>query len=167
MVAWGLRNPWRFEIDAASGTLFISDVGQDGWEEVNTMRIDERGVDFGWDEIEGDQCYSNTCSAPGSRRPSGMYPRQSRFAEHCAIVGGVVLRGIEPGLDDTYIASDFCSGWVFGLRREGVDGWQWGTLLTPAQEDALHITSYAVTADGDVLAATIDGSLYRVVAARP
>lgn len=62
---------------------------------------------------------------------------------------------------------DFCSGWVFGLRREGVDGWQWGTLLTPAQEDALHITSYAVTADGDVLAATIDGSLYRVVAARP
>ncbi len=114
--AYGLRNPWRFSFDRATGDLWIGDVGQGLWEEVDVIRAGDPpnvAPDFGWNMMEGNHCYNaDTCSRDGLTLPVAEYDHSDGS---CAIIGGYVARAPdEPTMDGGYLYGDSCSGdiWV-------------------------------------------------------
>lgn len=116
MWAKGLRNPWRFSFDSQSGELWIADVGQNAWEEINRTPAGTPGLNYGWRIMEGRHCYkpSKGCKTRGLTLPVYEY---RNGGGRCAIVGGHVYRGARiAGLAGTYVYADYCSGEVFGLK---------------------------------------------------
>ena len=116
--AYGLRNPWRFSFDEEAGTLWIADVGQNAFEEVNRVPADEPGLNFGWNEMEASSCFEGDCDPSGKVIPITEYGA----GQGCAITGGYVYRGDE--FDDMrggYFFGDFCSGtiWAIDAAAEG------------------------------------------------
>ena len=113
--ALGLRNPWRFAFDQATGDLWIGDVGQDRWEEVDRVPAgDPGGRNLGWNVMEGAHCFSPAegCSTNGLTLPVAEYDH----GQGCAITGGFVYRGTAiPALAGTYLYADSCSGRIWGL----------------------------------------------------
>jgi glucose/arabinose dehydrogenase len=121
--ASGLRNPWRFSFDRLTGDLYIGDVGQDAWEEVDTVPTGTTGgLNFGWSYYEGDHTYNDTAPAD----ISFTFPvTEYSHAYGCAITGGYIYRGSAfPAWDGIYIYGDYCSGRIWGLIRTGEDTWQ-------------------------------------------
>jgi len=116
----GLRNPWRFSFDRATGDLWIGDVGQNLWEEVDRVPaqaagLPKGGLDFGWNVMEGMHCYNpvSGCSRAGLTLPIAEY---DHGGGRCAITGGYVVRGGDvPGLIGTYLFGDYCAGTIWGL----------------------------------------------------
>ncbi len=110
--ASGLRNPWRFSIDETTGLLYIGDVGQGAWEEIDAMPVSMAGVNYGWDNYEGNQCFSDTsgptnCSSAGLTFPIFEYPH----SQGCSVTGGYVYRGSDfPDLVGHYFFADYCLG---------------------------------------------------------
>ena len=120
--ALGLRNPWRFSFDRLNGNLFIGDVGQRSWEEIDfEARTDPGGRNYGWNTMEGSHCYeSSSCSTEGLTLPAAEYGH----AQGCSVTGGYVYRGTRfPALRGLYLYGDFCSGTVWGLGSEGPGNW--------------------------------------------
>jgi len=131
--AIGLRNPWRYSFDRETGDLYLADVGQNRWEEVNFVPAGEgKGWNFGWDVMEGSHCFEPRvgCRTEGLVLPVLEYGHD----EGCSVTGGYVYRGRAiPALWGRYVFGDFCSGrvWV-GFREGGV--WKRELLLkTPAR----------------------------------
>jgi glucose/arabinose dehydrogenase len=114
----GLRNPWRFGFDSATGDLWIADVGQGDWEEVDVAHASDgagRGVNFGWSAFEGTHPYNSDQSTDGVTMPIFEYPHGD---EGCSISGGAVYRGNSiPSLRGWYVFSDYCSGKVWALQE--------------------------------------------------
>ena len=113
--ALGLRNPWRFSFDRESGSLWVGDVGQHAWEEVDVV---VRGGNYGWRLMEGRHCFlpQTDCEEPALRLPILEYGHE---AGRCSITGGYVYRGLsEPGLKGLYVYGDYCSGEIFGWQVE-------------------------------------------------
>jgi glucose/arabinose dehydrogenase len=108
--AIGLRNPWRFAFDRVAGLLYIADVGQDLWEEVDVAPAGQGGLNYGWPIMEGLHCFRpNPCRATGLVQPAVEYSH----ANGCSIIGGFVYRGTQsPALVGHYFYSDYCSGWI-------------------------------------------------------
>ena len=121
--ALGLRNPWRFSFDRLTGDLYIADVGQNSFEEVNFRPADSTGGEnYGWNIFEGYECYSaNTCDDTGMTMPVHTYPTAD---PDCSVTGGYVYRGSEyPFLQGLYIFGDFCSGKIWELKQNN-DTWE-------------------------------------------
>jgi len=118
--AYGVRNPWRSDIDAEGGLIFIADVGQNDWEEVNVAPMAEAGINYGWNTVEGPECYRTPgCDGTGLRYPVLWYDHD----EGCSITGGYVYRGEAiPDLAGTYFYSDYCSGWLRSFRWDPAGG---------------------------------------------
>ncbi len=157
--AYGLRNPWRFTFDG--GFVYIADVGQYEYEEINVVPIDAVGSNFGWSIREGDACYeAEDCEAEGLVAPTFVSPHQRA----CAVVGGPVYRGSElPALEGHYFYGDYCVGWVRSLVFNGsevIAEYDWEADLGKLG----HITTFGVDAGGEVLVATQEGELHRIVA---
>ena len=113
--ALGVRNPWRFSIDPVTGDLYIGDVGQNLYEEIDFQPgTSEGGENYGWNIMEGAHCYDSTvCDQAGLVLPVTEYTH----VEGCAVVGGSVYNGqTHPEMRETYYFSDFCSGSLWGLR---------------------------------------------------
>ena len=111
--AYGLRNPWRMAFDQATGLLWVGDVGQDAFEEVNVLI---QGGNYGWSVIEGVSCYREDCELDGDELPVSLYGHDLG----CSIIGGEVYRGGRiPGLAGAYVFGDFCSGAIWGLGATG------------------------------------------------
>lgn len=108
--AWGLRNPWRFSFDRKTSELWLADVGQSKWEEVDII---SSGGNYGWNVREGKHCYSRTpCNLPQLIDPVAEYSHELG----CSITGGYVYRGKRHSeLHGAYIFGDFCSGLIWGL----------------------------------------------------
>lgn len=128
--AYGLRNAWQFSFDPATGDMYIADVGQVAWEEINYVPAGTgAGTNFGWPWMEGGNCYPPSLTECGlvGTLPVAEYSHADR---DCSITGIGVYRGEESAsLDGIYFASDFCSGRVWGLAQ-GDDGtWQFQELL--------------------------------------
>ncbi len=126
--AKGLRNPWRYAFDAATGLLYIADVGQDLHEEVDVVAANHGGVNYGWNVMEGASCYNaSTCSQTGLQLPIIDYGHNSGA---CSITGGYVYRGTAiPGIRGHYFYSDWCGGFLKSFRYENgvaVDQKDWG-----------------------------------------
>jgi uncharacterized repeat protein (TIGR03806 family) len=153
--ALGLRNPWRFSFDVASSTdLWLADVGQNAWEEVNLV---VRGGNYGWRFREGRHCYSpsTNCPTAGLIDPVAEYDRTLGNS----ITGGYVYRGTAiPSLVGKYVFGDL-SGRVFVLEPNGTGGFTVATLATTG----LGIGSFGQLADGEVYVLNLyGGQLYRL-----
>ncbi|MBL8174988.1 MAG: PQQ-dependent sugar dehydrogenase [Bryobacterales bacterium] len=122
--ALGLRNPWRFSFDRATGDLWIGDVGQNLYEEIDFQPASSRGGEnYGWNQMEGAHCFRPNCSTQGMTLPVAEYGR----GDGCSVTGGFVYRGRNaPGLRGSYVYADYCSGKVWGLERSGT---QWVNRL--------------------------------------
>jgi glucose/arabinose dehydrogenase len=118
--AWGVRNPWRNDIDAEGGNLYVADVGQNRWEEVSVSPLGEAGVNYGWNVVEGPECFqSSDCDRTGVRAPVISYDH----GDGCSITGGHVYRGQAiPELAGVYFYSDYCSGWLRSFRWDPTTG---------------------------------------------
>jgi glucose/arabinose dehydrogenase len=157
--ALGLRNPWRFSFDREQGDLYIADVGQNRWEEVNVQPADSPGGEnYGWNIMEGEECYgTGTCDTNGLTLPVHVYPIFS--AQECSVTGGYVYRGEENlTMDGVYIFGDFCSGKVWGLQQGG-ETWQRG-LLTTAD---FMVSSFGEDERGEIYVADmVGGGMYQI-----
>ncbi|RME42993.1 MAG: glucose dehydrogenase [Caldilineae bacterium] len=152
--AVGLRNPWRFSFDRQTGDLYIADVGQNLYEEVDFVAAGSPGgLNFGWNLMEGRHCFqAEACRTEGLTLPIAEYGHE----DGCSITGGYVYRGeAYPALDGVYLYADFCSGKVWGLRPGGEN-----RLLL---QTSLNISSFGEDETGEVYAVDLGGGIYRVV----
>lgn len=170
--ALGLRNPWRFSFDRRTGDLFIGDVGQNRYEEVDFQPAgDPGGENYGWRIMEAGHCYDpNPCDQTGLAQPVFEYDH----SQGCSVTGGFVYRGsLYPRMQGVYFFADYCSGRLWGLRRDG-SSWQSTQLLdspytvsTFGEDEAgnVYLADYG---RGDVYQVTDPGAMagyvYRVPA---
>lgn len=155
--AYGLRNPWRFSFDRLTGDIYIADVGQSEVEEINYQASGNgAGVNYGWNIMEGSQCYnSTTCSTGGLSLPVAEYYHTDG---NCSVTGGYVYRGAITALQGMYIYGDFCSGRIWGLRRNG--SVYTNTLLA---DTALYISTFGEDEAGELYVADYaTGNIYRI-----
>lgn len=119
--ALGLRNPWRFTFDRMTGDLWIGDVGQGAWEEIDRAKAGQgAGANYGWRIMEGRHCFEPPigCDRSGLVLPIAEYSH----AEGCSVTGGYVYRSdASPALRGAYVFGDFCSGTIWGLAAGGPD----------------------------------------------
>lgn len=150
-VLWhmGLRNPWRFWIDGED--VWIGDVGQNSYEEVDLAPITEQGVNYGWPVTEGLHCYeSPDCDTSGFAMPIVEVARGDGGA--CSITGGVVYRGAAiPELDGRFLFSDFCGGFLRSTDRSGEVTDHTGDVGVPGQ-----VVSFGVDGSGEVYVLTTE-----------
>ena len=159
--AYGLRNPWRFSFDRATGDLYIADVGQNRYEEVDVQPADSRGGEnYGWDVMEGSHCFEppEGCDSSGLVLPAIEYDHSGG----CSITGGYVYRGSRyPSLVGTYFFGDYCSGNVWGMRQDPSGQWTMALLL----QTEINISSFGEDAEGELYVVGYrDGNIYRLVA---
>lgn len=160
----GARNPWRFSFDRANGNLWIGDVGQNKYEEIDravkTSSGAGRGINWGWRVMEGFHCYnpSTGCSTSGKTKPVLEY---NHDAGRCSVTGGYVYRGkLIPALVGSYVFGDFCSGEIWYVSS---------TAASPAGEKLLldsdlTISSFGENASGELYVLDHDGGkLYAIV----
>jgi glucose/arabinose dehydrogenase len=157
--AYGLRNPWRFSFDRATGDLWIADVGQNAVEEVNLQHAGSPGGEnYGWRPMEGDRCYepASGCEDPSFTMPVITYTHASGWGR--SITGGYVYRGSAvPELEGRYVFGDFASRRLFVAER-GPSGWSARPLL----DAGFNVSSFGEDEAGELYVAAYDsGRLYR------
>lgn len=156
--AIGLRNPWRFSFDRATGDLYIADVGQNAIEEVNfAPAASTGGENYGWRLREGFEPYRGGADSARFTAPAHQYTH----AEGCSITGGFVYRGRAlPGLAGAYVYGDYCSGRVWALRRSASGAWQNTVLL----EAGVRISSFGDDEAGELYLVDHGGAVFKLVA---
>ena len=154
---YGLRNPWRFSFDRLTGDLYLADVGQNLREEINFQAAGSgAGANYGWNVMEGSSCFANpSCSSAGLTLPVAEYLHGSG---DCSVTGGYVYRGSNPALRGIYFYGDFCSGRIWGLRRNGTN---WESKLL--NDTTLSISTFGEDEAGELyLADYSTGEIYRI-----
>ena len=155
---YGLRNPWRFSFDRGTGDLWIGDVGQGAWEEIDVARGGEGGLNFGWNRMEGGHCYRDDgCSPDGLTLPVTEYGHD----RGCTVIGGYVYRGEAfPVLEGAYLFADYCSGLIFAIESTT------SALVAPAEVGDTDggVSAFGEDTNGELYVTTLDGTIYRVTA---
>ncbi|MDQ3875387.1 MAG: PQQ-dependent sugar dehydrogenase, partial [Actinomycetota bacterium] len=159
IVGYGLRNPWRFSFDRGSGDLYIGDVGQGRFEEIDYTRRRSAGLEnYGWDVYEGRAIFERKEPNRTGRlvSPIAVY---GRAGGNCTVVGGFVYRGRRiPSLRGRYFYGDFCSGVVWSLRVRG------GRATTLRREPfrVESLSSFGESARGELYLVSLNGTIYRL-----
>ena len=161
IAAYGLRNPWRFSFDRGTGNLWIGDVGQGEFEEIDRLPRAEVGnlVNFGWDVFEGDAVYEEKEPNPEGTLvgPVAVYDH----GEGCSVTGGFVYRGDEvAALAGRYVYGDYCSGAVWSIAADGA---RESVRREPIEVEGL--TSFGEDGRGELYAASSSGTVFRIAAA--
>ncbi len=153
--AYGLRNPWRFSFDSVTGDLYIADVGQDTWEEVDFLPAGSPGgANFGWNAMEGLHSFSGSDSE-AFVAPVAEY---SHVEGGCSVTGGYVYRGAAlSAWTGIYLYGDYCSGKIWGMYRVD-NAWQSDLLF----QTGASITSFGVDESGEIYFAASKGSIFRL-----
>jgi glucose/arabinose dehydrogenase len=162
--ARGLRNPWRFSFDSETGDLWIGDVGQGEWEEIDLARSTEPGLNYGWSTWEGNHPFPPDSAAPpraGYTFPIVEYPHPTGES----VTGGYVYRGSEyPAMVGTYFYADYVKGWIAGIQKQAPD--QYGLYTKPQTQRLLdtdlNISSFGVDQRQELYVTDLQGGLYRV-----
>src|SRR5215217_6014509 len=153
--AYGLRNPWRISFDRATGDLYIGDVGQGAWEEIDFLLAGSPGgMNFGWDHSEGAHDYEGG-------GPEGMIDPVAEYGHPeggCSVTGGYVYRGSMPEWNGIYIYGDYCTGMIWGLLQTD-GGWQ-NQLLFDVD---VTITSFGQDETGELYLLSDTGQIFRLV----
>ncbi|MCB0714122.1 MAG: PQQ-dependent sugar dehydrogenase [Ignavibacteriae bacterium] len=154
--AWGFRNPWRFSFDQPTGRLWVGDVGQFNWEEVNLV---QKGGNYGWRVMEGYHCHDSTqnCDSIGLIGPIWEYSHDTNTQS--SITGGYVYRGTNiPELDGMYFYTDFSTGRIWMLDYQGKDD----VTNTLVKDSELVISTFGVDEGGEIYIGNyVDGKLYK------
>ncbi|MGZ8868430.1 MAG: PQQ-dependent sugar dehydrogenase [Thermoanaerobaculia bacterium] len=162
--ATGLRNPWRFSFDRASGDLWIADVGQGDWEEVNFQAATSiGGENYGWRRLEGTHCFnpSSGCNTGNLVLPVIEY---NHSGGACSVTGGYVYRGASsPRLQGMYIYGDYCNGRIWAATRNGTAAPTIRELL----DTQFFISTFGEDMNGELYVANHGGAVYRLFDARP
>ena len=179
----GLRNPWRFSFDRLTGDVYIGDNGDDMYEEINFQPADTLGNDnYGWPHFEGNHCTSElytgsykyawyqgaNCEfkhtkpvfeylhSPPTIRPE--YGEEDKCSG--AVIGGYAYRGQEfPELNRVYIFADFCTGTIWGMKKDESGKWQTTELF---HQPELFLTSFGEDENGEIYLVTFNGELYKI-----
>lgn len=154
--AYGLRNPWRFSFDRQTGDLYIADVGQNAWEEVNFQPASSPGGEnYGWRFTEGTYCFQppTDCPAAGLTLPVAEYGRDSGLS----ITGGFVFRGNQPSLQGIYMYADYVTGRIWGLRQVN-DSWETKLLLDTSH----NISSFGEDESGNLYVVAHGGTILQI-----
>lgn len=150
---YGLRNPWRYSFDRLTGDLYVGDVGQNAWEEIDIIT---RGGNYGWRVTEGMHC--NPSIAGGICSMSGLIPPIAEYvhsAGRCSITGGYVYRGANQTLPSgTYVYADFCTGEIFSLG-----GGAQNVLL----DTGMNISSFGEDEAGEIYVVGLGGTVHRLI----
>jgi glucose/arabinose dehydrogenase len=154
--AYGLRNPWRIAFDG--NDIYIADVGQNRWEEVDVIATSDAGANLGWNVMEGERCFAQQgCDPGGMVKPVHVYSHD----EGCSITGGYVYRGQAiPEIVGDYFFADYCSGKVWSFKlADGNAGalTDWTEMLSTPQ-----ISSFGMDDAGEMYMTTLDGELYQI-----
>lgn len=154
----GMRNPWRFFIDAPSRSIVVGDVGQFDWEEIQVLPLDAPGLDLGWPTLEGRHCYqADECDSDGYVLPDVVYSHRTG----CAMVAGPVYRGTTvPELTEMIVYADYCTGRVSAYALHDGDVGRNLELIDPGTYGP--ILSLAVDGNGEVLLLTETGEIRRL-----
>ena len=155
--AYGLRNPWRFAFDRHTGWLWVGDVGQNAWEEVSII---EKGLNYGWNILEGSHCYpSPPCDSTGLELPVWEYIHPGGAQR--SITGGYVYRGtVLQELAGKFVYGDYITGEIWALEYDGVNP----PVNTPLLDTALSISSFGVDESENLfLCNYFAGNLWRFV----
>jgi len=156
--AYGLRNPWRFSFDSATNNLWIGDVGQDNYEEIDLQPASSHGGEnYGWSIMEGNHCYQTAgCNTAGMTLPVLEYSHTIG----CSIIGGLMYRGnASPGFRGTYLYGDLCSGIIYGLTHEG-PGYTTRRLTTTG----FSITTFGADESGEIYVSDANtGTIYHII----
>lgn len=153
--AWGIRNPWRFSFDRETKALWLGDVGQNTWEEIDIV---ERGKNYGWKIREGKHCLSGDTCESGFEEPVWEYGRE----EGVSITGGYVYRGKAiPSLQGAYVYGDYDSGKIWALRWEPKTKKAKNDLLLQSK---LAISSFGEDRGGEILVVNHRGTVSRLKA---
>jgi glucose/arabinose dehydrogenase len=168
ILAIGMRNPWRYALDHATSDLYIGDVGQNTWEEVDVVPLKQlAGKNFGWNVMEGLHCYGGAnCDRQGLTMPVVEYGHDAG----CSITGGVVYRGkAVPALAGTYFYSDYCTSFLRSFRWSqdgGVrDELDWKKALDP-KDQLSQVASFGEDEDGEIYVLCLNGRVWKLVPAR-
>ena len=151
--AYGLRNPWRCSFDFTTNKLWCADVGQNQWEEIDTI---QKGKNYGWNIMEGKHCYnpSSGCDTTGLSLPIWEYDHSSG---NCSITGGYVYRGKSvPDLIGKYIYADYCTSNIWALDVNGPLPKNQFLLRAPG-----HITAFGVDQNNELYICNFDGNIYK------
>jgi glucose/arabinose dehydrogenase len=154
-----LRNPWRFSFDRQTGDLYIGDVGQGSWEEINYLPAGSSGGgNLGWNYREGLHPYASSAE-PGSTvliDPVAEYGRDQGYS----VTGGVVYRGEQlPSFQGIYLYGDYGSGLIWGLLKDEIGTWQ-NTILFQTEA---NISSFGEDESGEIYLADLNGGIYRLI----
>jgi glucose/arabinose dehydrogenase len=156
--AWGLRNPWRFSFDRITGDLFIADVGQNLWEEVDFQAANSSGGEnYGWNILEGFHCFlTDPCDSTGLVLPIFEYSHQ----EGCSVTGGYMYRGSQyPELYGNYFVTDYCQGNIWRLYPEASGTWNSAMIF----DSPYVISSFGEDAAGNLYVLDHNGgSIYKI-----
>lgn len=156
--SYGLRNPWRFSFDVETGDLWIADVGQNRYEEINFVPAKSYDArNFGWSDTEGPECFNDAeCNPDAYTLPVSYYDTK----DGCAITGGYVYRGdSNSSLYGTYVFADFCNGKLFSVSNSNG---RWSRELLIDSE--LRISSLGQDADKELYVVDFkSGGVYRLV----
>ncbi len=158
--AWGLRNPWRFSFDRQTGDLYIADVGQNHWEEINYQRAGSKGgQNYGWPIMEGNHCLSSDqCNQEGLTLPVAEYSHELG----CSVTGGYVYRGKRfPALRGKYFFGDYCTGRIWSLQRAENANW----VMKEETDTDLSISSFGEDQNGEIYVTDLaGGGIYMLTA---
>ncbi|MBZ0307052.1 MAG: PQQ-dependent sugar dehydrogenase [Anaerolineae bacterium] len=157
--AYGLRNPWRFSFDRETGDLYIADVGQGTYEEINFQFADSPGGEYyGWNSSEGLHCYEESdCDMTTTTLPVFEYDHSLG----CSITGGYVYRGTAfPEMQGIYFFGDYCSGIIWGIRDASTSSPQVEWLA----QMSIDLASFGEDVSGELYALDLDGTVYRLIA---
>ena len=154
--AYGLRNPWKFSFDSATGDLWLADVGQGEWEEVNIV---QSGDNLGWRQVEGPECYINGCDLSAFDAPVFSYPHNNSDNGGFSVTGGIVYRGaLVPGLVGKYLYADFVNPRLWVLTETATGGYASELLTTSIS----NIASINEGPGGEAFVLSYGGTIYRI-----
>ncbi|WP_228845453.1 PQQ-dependent sugar dehydrogenase [Phototrophicus methaneseepsis] len=155
--AYGFRNVWRFSFDRATGDLYIGDVGQNQWEEINFQPADSPGGEnYGWNIYEGTHAYEG-----GELQDSVVPIAEYDHSQGCSVTGGYIYRGEAiPALQGVYLYSDYCTGTVWMAYRDANLDWQSGAVL---MQNGFQVSSFGEDESGELYVVGYSGALYKLV----
>ena len=156
--ALGLRNPWRFSVDPVGGHIYLGDVGQGSYEEISVAPEGRGGQSFGWNAVEGPECFAGDCDLTAHTPPAISYGR----GDGCSVVGGHVYRGsAQPRLEGVYVFGDYCSGTIWGAAADDLVAGSAASVPIGAIDGTL--VSFGVDQSGELYAVDQGGRILHVV----
>ena len=178
---YGFRNVWRFSFDKLNGDMYIGDVGQNNWEEINFIRANSKGGgNFGWSILEGNHCYpkdNNKCDSQNTIKPLFEYPNDANYLKTivgitqskmhgCSVTGGYVYRGVKkPELYGRYFFGDYCTGKVWSLKNNNgnidiIDHTL--ELLDGMNKKQFYLSSFGQDENGELYIIDYTGDIYSI-----